>query len=355
MANQVLYGFLNLENMFARRVNEVGVQVVSAAIDQTIAEHNRQLDALLNLFVQRTTNFKTVFKVPSLARLQPLDNSGRARPIRAAGKYDIGLPIQQAGLAWGADYVTRAKMTVEDANNVTDTLITADLIWVRDHILAALFNNEDWVFDDPDHGELTVKPLANDDDQGYFVKAGQDAQATDTHFLSQVAAISDAANPYPTIRQELAEHPENNGAQFVALVPLNQITATKNLAGFMEADDPNITVGSGSARLTGRLNVATPGEVVGYVDGMWIVQWDNMPAGYIIGVAVGAPKALAMREDEEAELRGYKKVAERADHPFWEAQYLRRMGLGAWNRVAAVIYRIGGAFAIPTGYETPMA
>ena len=58
MANQLLYGFIQLKDLAARRVTEVGVQVVNAAIDQAVAEHNRQIQAILDLFATRTTEFK---------------------------------------------------------------------------------------------------------------------------------------------------------------------------------------------------------------------------------------------------------------------------------------------------------
>jgi hypothetical protein len=63
-----------------------------------------------------------------------------------------------------------------------------------------------------------------------------------------------------------------------------------------------------------------------------------------------------MREEPEAGLQGFKRVAQRNDHPFYEDQYLRIAGFGAYNRIAAVVYRIGNAsYAIPSGFTSPMA
>ena len=112
MPNQVLYGFMNLKDAFSQRVEDVGVQVVNDAIDATIAEHNEQLTNLMSLFVDRTTQYKVRYKTPGAASLQPLDENGRARPIKVAGYYDLAFPLQMAGIAWGQTYYASKKMTV---------------------------------------------------------------------------------------------------------------------------------------------------------------------------------------------------------------------------------------------------
>ncbi len=134
-----LYGFVNLEHMFDQRVTEAGVAVVSTAIQQSIDEHNRQLDALMQLFASKTTDFKVVFRTATQTRSQPIDQDGRARPIQVGGKYEVAFPIQGSGNAWGANHLARLSMTVGEANNITTALLEGDKRWTRDHILAALF------------------------------------------------------------------------------------------------------------------------------------------------------------------------------------------------------------------------
>src|SRR5687768_11049592 len=99
MANEVVYGFLQLKDVFDELVDEVGVDVVSSAIDRTVEEHNRQLNALISLFAERTTEFKTRYQTPTLGRLQPLDENGRALPVKAMGYYDTAYPYRMAGTA----------------------------------------------------------------------------------------------------------------------------------------------------------------------------------------------------------------------------------------------------------------
>lgn len=355
MANQVLYGFYDLQSIFDQRVSDTTIPQINRAIQITVDEHNRQLASLFGLFIKRTTDFKVRYQSATLARLQPLDQNGRARPIQAAGYYEVAFPLQEGGTAWGANYRARAKMTVEEVNNITATMLMADIRWIRDHILAALFTNTSWTFTDPMKGSLTIQGLANSDTVTYNIMTGADAGATDTHYLAQAAAISDSADPFDAIFTELKEHPENGG-EVVALIPTNQKSAVQGLSSYYPANDANLTLGNGVTQLTGRLGVEVPGTVFGYHDaGVWLVEWPNMVSDYIIATTTEGERPIAMREEPEPELQGFKKVGERNDHPFWEAQWLRIAGFGAWNRVGAVVQRIGnGSYAIPTNYSSPM-
>ena len=352
----ILYGFTNLKDVFSQRVDDVGVAVVNDAIDATIAEHNRQLAALTGLFATPTTEYKIRYRTPVAARLQPLDENGRARPIKLAGYYDVAFPLQDAGTAWGQTYKASKKLTVQEANDILNTLLTADKRWMRDHILSALFTNASWTFSDDQHGDLTVKGLANSDTDTYLVQTGADAGATDTHYLAQANAIDNSNDPFPTIYDELTEHPENTG-EVVVLIPSNVKTTVQNLSAFYPQTDPNLNAGMASTTLRGSLGVPLPGVLLGYHEArVWIAEWKSLPSGYMIATMTGGPRPLLMREEMEASLRGFNRVAERNDHPFYESQYLRIAGFGANNRVGALVQRIGnGSYAIPTNYPSPLA
>ncbi len=351
----ILYGFTNLADVFTDRVENVGIQVVNDAIDQTVAEHNRQMDALMGLLATPTTEYSVRYRTPVAARLQPLDEQGRARPIKVTGYYDIAFPIQDAGVAWGQTYKASKKMTVEESNNILSTILTADRRWMRDHLLAALFANASWTFPDPEHGDLTVKGLANSDTDTYLIQQGADAGTTDTHYLAQASAISDSADPFDTVYSELSEHAENSG-EVVALVPTGLKTTIEGLSGFHPMTDPNVDPGAQAVRVTGTPGVALPGVLLGYHEAkVWIVEWKALPANYIVATMTGGPRPLAMRQEAEGSLQGFTRVAERNDHPFYESQYLRSAGFGAQNRVGALVYRISnGAYAVPTGYSSPL-
>lgn len=349
-----MYGYNNLQDLASERIVGNLIPVVTDAIQQAVAEHNRQLDALMGLFVEKTNLYKERYKQVGAARLQPVDDDGRARPIKPSGYYDVAFPIQAGGTAWGANYVTRAKMTVEDVARQLDMMLIADNRWLRDHILGALFQTTAWTFTDPLYGALSIQPLANGDGVPYNIVAGNDAGADDTHQLGQAGAIN-TTNPYPTIFTELTEHPENGG-KVIAFIPTGLKATTVALATFLSVADANVRIGADSNVLVGALGVPVPGTVIGYeTSGVWIVEWPFLPANYIVAVTTDGPRPVGMREDPEPELQGFKMVAERDDHPFWEAQWLRRAGFGIRNRVGAVVMEISDAsYDIPTGFETPM-
>jgi hypothetical protein len=356
MANQVLYGFHNIRDIFDRQVSDVQIGVLNDAVDATVAEYNRFSGALLDLFCDRTTDYKRMFRSPVMMRNQPIDEVGRALPTKGYSRYEIAFPYHRSAQAWGWDYETRLRMTVQDVNNHLDAMLMGDQVWIRDHILAALYANASWTFTDDDHGALTIQGLANNDAVQYQLMTGADTGATDNHYFAQAAAIADGANPFPTIYQELTEHPENAGGQVVALVPTNLKASVQALTNFFDRQDPNLAPGSGVTQLVGNLGIATPGELIGYESsGVWIVEWRQLPNDYIVAVNTAGPRPLVMREPEIAALRGFNFVAERSDFPYWERQYRRYAGFGAQNRVGALVYRIGNAsYAVPTGYSSPM-
>jgi hypothetical protein len=350
----LLYGFQSLKDLVNARVTEVGVNVVNVAITQSVTEHNRQMAALMALLAKPITDFKVTYKTPTAARLAALDEFGRARPIKTVGKYDVSFPIQSAGVAWGTTRIAREKMTVQEANEATAALISADIRWMRDHTLAALFANASWTFTDEEHGSLTIKGPANGDTDTYLQINGTDIGTTDDHFKAQAGAIADGANPFAADRDDLMEHPENGG-EAVALVASDLVSSISGLTNFIPVSDPNVQLGSGSKWLTGNLGVALPGKVIGYVDKVWISEWKGLPSTYYAMISTQGEAPLAMRQHPEASLQGFNRVAERNDHPFVESQWERHAGFGAWNRVGAVVRKIGaGAYAIPTNYTSPM-
>lgn len=357
MANQVLYGFHNIRDVFDRMVADTQISVLNDAVNATVAEYNRAFSTTLAIFCDRTTDYKRMFRSPVLMRNQPIDEVGRALPTKGYSRYEIAFPYHRSAQAWGWDYETRLKMSVEDVNNHLDAMLMGDQIWLRDHILAALFANAAWTYTDDDHGALTIKGLANNDADLYQIMTGADSGVADQHYYAQAAAIADGTNPFPTIYSELTEHPENAGGKVIAFIPTALKATTQALATFFDKSDPNLSLGSAATQLVGDLGVAVPGTLIGYESsGVWVVEWPILPADIIVAVNTAGPRPLVMREPEVAQLRGFNFVADRDDFPYYERQYRRYAGFGGQNRVGALVYRIGNAaYAIPVGYSSPMA
>lgn len=347
------FGFVGYEDLADERVIDGNVRLVNEAIAASVAEHNRQVNAALTELVRRTTDYTVRVRLGSGGTLQPLDEWGNPLPVKDAGFYDVAFPIQGGGTAWGDNRVSRAMMTVADADRYTMGMLRRDADWMRRHIAAALFDNTTWSFVDEEKGTLTVQPLANNDTVTFPRNNG--TLATDNHYYAQAAAIADASNPFPAWRTELSEHPGNDGP-LVAYIPTNLRSAVQGLATFEDVSDPNIDPGVNARRLVGRIDRGMGDEVLGYVDGVWVVEWSFLPDNYGFVVARNADTpALAMREYPAAELQGLFIENFSPDGNLREYRYIRYAGFGVYNRTAALAFRIGNAnYAIPTGFTTPL-
>jgi hypothetical protein len=353
MANELAYGFVQHAHLAKERVTTVGVRVVIDAIRESADEHTRQLNAMLGSMVRRTTDHQIQFRLPGSGTLQPLDENGNPRPVREEGHYTVAFPIQGGGTAWGTNRVSRALMTLEEANVQTIEAMRRDANWMRRHYLAALLDNVAWTFTDEEFGNLTVEPLANGDAVTYVRVGG--AVATDTHYLAQAGAIADAANPFPTIYDELMEHPSNTGpvVVYIATSLVDDVTA---LTAFVPVTDPDIVLGVATDRLGAMIERGIGDEVLGKVDNCWVVEWRGLPAGYMVAHAQGAGPAVAMREYASAALQGFFPETSVQQESLEKLSMIRYAGFGVENRIAALVYFVGaGAYAIPAGYDAPLA
>lgn len=354
------YGFVTLADQFASRINTIGVERIWTAIDQSAAEHNRVVAELMAAMVAPTEIAQEQFELPGGGTLQPLDADGNPKPVKPSGSYQVGYPIQGAGTAWGDNRVSRALMTVKEANRLTVDAQQKDVNWMRRHILAALMDESAWTYYDetgPDGakglGNISVQPLANGDAVTYVMKDGD--MATDDHYLAQANAIDDSNNPFPALYSELAEHPSNTGP-FVAYVATSLVTTIEGLAGFVPIVDPDVVPGSGSDSLRGQISRGFGDEVIGKVDKLWIVEWGSLPSGYILAHARGGGPVLKMREYPAPELKGFFREAHSSDGNHQVERMLRFAGFGVSNRVgAAVLYIGGGSYVIPSAFNAPLA
>jgi hypothetical protein len=352
MANILGYGFRDLRDQADSQITEQLIPVINTAITETVAFHNEEMDRVLSMFVKKTTDHALRYKTPADAKLQPLDEHGRARKIRVGAQYDVGFPLQAAGLAEGATDTTRKLETVQDVSDITVTMTMADKNWMLDHVLGTLFAVADWTFTDERFGALVVKPLANGDAITYLGRNG--SSATADHNTGQAAAIADLTNPFPGIYSRLTRPMGSNG-RVISFVASNLVASVQGLSSFFEPPDPNIRAAVTTEELIGTLPAGTPGEVLGYANRVWIVDWARLPDNYIVSIIEGGERPVAMREYEVASLRGFRRAGERNDYPYFETQFKRDAGFGIWNRVGADVVRIGNAsYAVPTGYEVPM-
>lgn len=352
MANLLGYGFRDLRDQADSQITEQLIPVINTAIQETVEFHNEEMNRVLDFFVRRTTDHALRYRTPTDAKLQPLDEHGRARKIRVGAQYDVGFPLQAAGLAEGATDTTRKLETVQDVAEITQTMTMADKNWMLDHVLATLFAVADWTFTDERFGALVVKPLANGDAITYLGRNG--LFATADHNTGQAAAIADATNPFPGIYSRLTRPMGSNGRVF-SFVASNLVASVQALGSFFEPPDPDIRAAANTEELVAALPTGLPGEVIGKTNRVWIIDWARLPDNYIVSIIEGGERPVALREYEVASLRGFRRAGERNDYPYFETQFKRDAGFGIWNRVGADVMEIGDAtYDVPTDYGVPM-
>ncbi|MGP1664474.1 MAG: hypothetical protein ACTS5I_00875 [Rhodanobacter sp.] len=361
MANLVNYGFLSLEDLYAQRVNTVGIDRVYDAVQASVDEYNRIINTMQNSMVERTTMVQEWVELPGGGTLQPLTPDGNPLPVVPSGAFTVGYPITGAGTAWGTNRITREMLTVQEADRFTDDAFQKDADWRMRHLLAAILDETTWTFTDKYGGNgtkglgaVSVVPLANGDTNTYMRRGG--TSSADDHYLAQAAAIADVTNPFPAIRAELIEHPGNTGP-IVAYVSSSLIATTTALAEFVEANDEDITYDGADNLPNAPANILGPGdEILGKLksSNIWIVEWSRIPDGYIVAQSLGAGPFVKQRELPAPSLQGLFTEGFDVDGNHTGQRFLRWAGYGVFNRTAAVVQRIGdAAYATPAGFDAP--
>ena len=360
MAN--LFGALNLEDTDLVYNATVGQRAIYDVATAYVAQQNAALDAILGVFVERTTSdHKLKYKLPGGGKLQRGSFAPRSVPaaVKATGEWGVAWPIADYGAAIAGDRVTLAYMTAAELSRHIDTVVIQNVNTVRFEMLYALFQNVSRSFDDPLWDTLTVQPLANGDATVYPPVMGSETEATADHYIESgyaASAISDTNDPIVTIINKLEDQfgSVTGGSDLIVFINNAQTGKISGLTGFVPYYDRNIIPGTQSATVTGAPNV--PGKTLGRpTSGAWTVEWRWIPANYMLGINMSAPPPLIKRIDPPATglANGLALVAEEYEHPFKTSYWSHRFGFGAGNRLNGVVVELGtgGTYTIPTAYQ----
>lgn len=355
MANSVSYGFHQLQDIFGQRVAEVNTEVITTALELATQAHVQDMNAMLATLTRPLVGpAKKRIKIASNGGLQPLSQDGSPLPEREGKYYEIAVPFWRGGTSIGGNQEVWAKMTVGELNEKMLGVQRKDADWMIRRILAAVYTNSTWTYqdDDDDIGTLSIKGLASGDTDEYPTLNG--TFATDTHYLAQANAISNSDNPLPAMYEELYEHPVNL-EPFVLYVNPTDATEIKKLTGFNENPtlSPFVQYGNDTTLATGVDQYMGFGNrVVGECDGFIIVESRRLVANYLIGMAVGGEQPIFMREEPEPTLQGLRMKPFMKNSNLSGFDFYRKAGFAPYNRVGAVVQRVGnGSYAIPTGYN----
>jgi hypothetical protein len=354
-----IFGLLGLPDTDRSFVNTVGQRVVYDAIMEILNRHNQELDAAIGIFSDGTTeDFKFRYKLPGGGYLQRRGGQAQSANVKRVGQWDVALPLEDFGAAVGGDRVSLAYMTMKELDTHIDTITLQDINTVRLEILKALFDSAQYTFVDPIHGSLTITPLANNDAVVYPPVIGSETEAADNHYLESgyiATAISDSNNPYVTMRDELEEHfgyPQG-GSNLIAFINKAETAETEALTDFTEVQDRFVRPGDNTAVLEG-LPSTIPGRIIGRTNGVWVAEWGFIPAGYMLGVHLDAPKPLMQRVDpaNTGLPRGLSLISESDEYPLQNSHYAHRFGFAVVNRLNGVVMELanGGSYTVPTGF-----
>ena len=356
-----IFGHLNLNDTDYVFNSTVGQRALMDAIEDYLARRDHQIDMLISVFVDsETENFKERFKLTGTGRMQDMGFDPVAGPAaqKVTGQWDVAYPLtsKQTRVAWTR--ISQGYYSVMDLERHVLGVEENNKNSVRFEILKAMFNNTQRSFSDPNNGTLSLEPFANGDTVTYPPVIGAESEATDDHYLESgyaAANISDTNNPYKTIEAELTEHfGRSQGNNEVAVfIHSDQKAVTEDLTDFVEVIDRFVIPGTQTATLTG-LPTMHPGRVIGRTNGCWVIEWDWIPTGYMLGVHMGASPPLKRRIDPATTgfQSGLRLVHEDENFPF-EAQYWEnRYGYAVGNRLNGVVMELGtgGTYTIPTIY-----
>jgi hypothetical protein len=355
----VQFGFVDLEHLWDRPVADAGYPVVRDAINRTVAFYNNRFNRMSGSLAQTTVLAQERFLMPGAGSFQDIDEDSNPLPTIQYEGYDVGYPIRGGGDAMGTNRLSRAMMTVEDANDKTRAAQVMDRNFNINHMLAALLTKDSYTWLDRTRlgytgaGSLTIQPLANGDATTYIATQGGTI-ATDNHYLGQAAAIADAANPFPSIYNDLKEHLDSGDPDVDVYVPDNLTASIAALTNFVEVADPNIRLASDERQLTAQIPTNFGDLALGRVDRCNIILWGKLPSNYMLAVVRGNPP-LAMRQYPVGGFQGLFTEDNNVDGNHLETRFLRFCGYGVRNRTSALAYFIGsGTYANPANYTAPL-
>lgn len=347
---------LNLANSSVA-VTSLGTQVVLDALKGYFDVVNADLSALSNLFVDSTLVEKPQMLVreDGSGYLQIFDpKNGNPESVDVFGSHTLGFPLYSQGRGISGDRITLAYMTVADLDQKLRSVVAAATNTYRRAILTRLFASADATYIDDIFGSVTVKPLANGDTQTYNILGT--TPAADTHQLYPnyaLTSVSSTNNPLYLIREELLEHLGSSEILYLAAPATVQQLKTTFSSDYVSAAESGVTYRTGNTAEIGGFNV--PGMLVGkFASYGWISEWRNIPANYMLAIALSGTRPLAMRVDPSSTgiPRGLHLYAEDMNTPFKNSYFDWRFGLGGLGRVSACVLQFGtgGSYTAPTVY-----
>lgn len=358
-----IYGALGIGDSDYVFQQTVGQRAIYDITSEYVNRYRAEQMAAQMLFVDaQTSDHSLRYHLPGSGYMQERGVSSQPGAVKTGGQWDIALPLWDFGDAIAIDDVTKGYMTAQKLQQQVDNILARNANTRRRRILEALFTSTTRTFVDIVRGNLTIQPLANGTSGELFPPViGSMTAATENHYLESgyaASAISDTNNPYVTIAGELEEHfgTPTGGSNIVVFINNAQVAKTLALTDFVPVTALGIMPGDQRATVTGMPSELTAGSwrILGREEGagVWVAEWRWVPANYMLGIHLDAPKPLMERVDpaNTGLGSGLQLVARDEEYPFETNFWRDRFGYGVGNRLNGVAFELGtgGTYTDPT-------
>lgn len=353
----LLAGILRIEdttllaNLTAPEVND--------AVNMLLARYEAERNAWQNFLVEdETTDWKTLYNIGAVDEGQRVGPDGRPLETRPTGQIESAYPIERYAWAMGWNYETFAHMTAADLERVIKAHQGGNAKRHMTEQFRALFNNANYTWKDPVHGDLTIRRLANSDGTLYPPTFSSDSEAQDNHYIVSGyanSAVSATNNPFVTLKAEIIEHFTEVTSVVAIINSAQQAEIQNDLPSFVDGVVDGVVQGNDTAVATPDAGLNVPGSFIGIdsASGVRVYVSDSgrVPADYIYAQAVGVPKPLRRRVHVPQSLRGFKLEGDEAHVPLYKRSFWDRFGYAVGNRLgAAIMYFHADTWANPSTY-----
>jgi hypothetical protein len=323
-------------------VAQFGMDRAFDAIETALEAHNEQVDEMLKLLAEPSTDQLRAYGGPDSMAMEELDEFGTPQAQKVTAGVNVGFPCKRygAGLQWTRLWF-RNKMASELAAQVTG-LMDADFKLIQRELKKSLFLSANYTFIDRLHPKklsLPVKRLVNADSQAIpLAPDGTSFTAsTHTHYLgygSSSYAAADLTAGIATVNEHFLS------GEVMVLINVAQEIATRAFTGFTALLPGSIIPSVNSNQVRGTLDVYnTTNRWIGDFNGspVWVKPW--IPSGYVLFLHIGAEdKVLVNRTIQEGS--GLELMYELDEYPLYSKSMDREIGFGVWNRVGAAVLDI---------------
>lgn len=331
-------------------VDGQSVNEIWAEMQAMLAAFNQSNDAIVSLLSFQTDRASEKVGVPINPGFQKATEYGRPSKVRMQ-HIARGFPIDHFDLGDGytQEYIDSASGAQIVA--VQASILNAWTALERDITFEAMFNNVNLTQDG-----ISVKRLYNADGEVPPTIKRWTHDGTHTHYLAGGGGGFVQAD-LDTMSTHLIHHGfrEFGDAAFILLVHRTDLGTVRGFTDFIPAETsevPRILANSGV--VVGAQRAASAGlQVEGYVNDWTVVQMNDIPEGYLVGLVSGGPldtrNVVGLRVHENPSVRGLRLIeGNRQNYPLYDSVYDGYMGAGVGQRGAAVIMQDAAAYAVPT-------